>query len=633
MPALPTGLGAPRRLIVSFVLLLLLPAATVVWLGVQLLARDRGLESQQLRDRRESACDRLIASLQQALSATERKLTIPTDDDAVLVVLRHGAVEAFPKDRLLYYPTLPPGEAEPAEFNEGERIEFDVHDYLLAARMFRKLAASRNAAVRAGALLRSARNWKKAGNREEALLTYDQMAALHDVRIDGVPADLTARRARCALLQELGRAEELRDEARSLQADLLAARWVLDRGTFSEYLAEVEGWGGVDSKIAPSRKALADATEWLWQQQSATGGQSARKFGGVGVTMIWQVSGDAVKALVAGPQFQQREWFDGLRAQFDSRELQVALAGEDNQPLLGTIPANLSRTVRRGPLETKLPWTVLVSNGSAASAQFDSRRHFLVSGLAILVVLVILGGYFALRAMAREFAVGQLQSDFVSSVSHEFRTPLTSLRQFTDLLNEDADAPVEKRRSFYQAQARATERLQRLVESLLDFGRMEAGKHPYRRERLDAATLVRNVLGDFEREAAGKGFAVESTIADDSGAIDADPDAFGRALWNLLDNAVKYSGESRTIWVDVTRQNGSVAIRVRDRGLGIPQHEQSEIFRKFVRGGEARAQGIKGTGIGLAMVRHIIDGHDGTVRVESAQGEGSTFSILVPGRG
>src|SRR5580704_11323663 len=111
MPALPAWPGAPRRLIVSFFLLLLLPAATVVWLGVQLLERDRGLEAQQLRDRRESACDRLIASLQQALSATERKLTVPVDDDAVLVVFRHGAVEAYPFEvypsaRLLYYPEL-----------------------------------------------------------------------------------------------------------------------------------------------------------------------------------------------------------------------------------------------------------------------------------------------------------------------------------------------------------------------------------------------------------------------------------------------------------------------------------------------------------------------------------------------
>jgi signal transduction histidine kinase len=215
-------------------------------------------------------------------------------------------------------------------------------------------------------------------------------------------------------------------------------------------------------------------------------------------------------------------------------------------------------------------------------------------------------------------------------VSHEFRTPLTSLRQFTDLLNDDPDLPASKRRTFYQAQARATERLRRLVESLLDFGRMEAGARPYRLERLSIAPLVRGIVEDFRRDGAPDGFIVEASISDDSGAVDVDPDALARAVWNLLDNAVKYSGASRKVSVNVGAQDGSVAISVRDRGLGILRHEQDEIFKKFVRGTASRVHGIKGTGIGLAMVRHIVEAQAGTVRVESAPGEGSTFTIVLP---
>jgi signal transduction histidine kinase len=109
-----------------------------------------------------------------------------------------------------------------------------------------------------------------------------------------------------------------------------------------------------------------------------------------------------------------------------------------------------------------------------------------------------------------------------------------------------------------------------------------------------------------------------------------DPDAFARALWNLLDNAVKYSGSSRTVTVNAEVRDRSVSISVGDRGLGIPRHEHNEIFKKFVRGTASRAHGIKGTGIGLAMVRHIVQAHGGTVRVESAPGEGSTFTIVLP---
>lgn len=112
--------------------------------------------------------------------------------------------------------------------------------------------------------------------------------------------------------------------------------------------------------------------------------------------------------------------------------------------------------------------------------------------------------------------------------------------------------------------------------------------------------------------------------------MDADPEALTRALWNLLDNAVKYSGESRMIWVSAARRNGSVAISVQDHGLGIPGHEQAEIFRKFVRGAASRVNGIKGTGIGLTMVRQIVAAHGGQVKVESTPGEGSTFTIVIP---
>ena len=215
-------------------------------------------------------------------------------------------------------------------------------------------------------------------------------------------------------------------------------------------------------------------------------------------------------------------------------------------------------------------------------------------------------------------------------MSHEFRTPLTSLRQFTELLNDDPDQPVAKRRTFCQAQARATDRLRRLVESLLDFGRMEAGARPYRLERRATAPLVRGIVEDFRHEVAPDVCTVEASIADDCGAVDVDPEAFARALWNLLDNAVKYSGASPAVFVKVDVRDGVVAISVRDQGMGIPRDEQDEIFTKFVRGTASRAHGIKGTGIGLAMVRHIVEAHGGMVSVESAPGDGSTFTIVLP---
>jgi signal transduction histidine kinase len=286
-------------------------------------------------------------------------------------------------------------------------------------------------------------------------------------------------------------------------------------------------------------------------------------------------------------------------------------------------------TLRQSSTQTGLPWEVIVSSGDSASVGAN-RRLAIGIGLGFLVVLVIAGGYVMARAVSRELAVARLQSDFVASVSHEFRTPLTSLRQFTDLLNDVDDLPDEKRRHFYAAQSRATERLQRLVESVLDFRRMEAGTHPYQRRRMSLGPLVERVVADFRPEATARGVDVEYTPAGDDRTIDADPDALSLALWNLLDNALKYSGESRQVSVSTTAHNGSVEISVRDRGLGVPRDEQEDIFQQFVRGKDARIRGIKGTGIGLAMVKHIAQGHGGRVAVESAAGQGSTFTIVLP---
>ncbi len=643
------SIGASRRLILSFVLVLLVPAAAVVWLGVRLIEQDRTIASRQLQERRESAADRLIAGLEQAVSSTERRLDgesdavgIRPDDDAVLVTLRPDGIQAYPRD-LLYLPALPPGPPEPTEaFEEGEALEFRARDPGAAAANYRTLTASASAAVRAGALLRLARTLRKTGDANdanEALGVYADLTQIPDARLAGLPADLVARRARCDLLAELGRDAELGREARALQVDLLAAHWPIDQGTYQAYSAQIDRWIGAEPPGAGHRDALSDATAWVWRQWDDAdrgafpdAGRRALRFAGVGMTLLWQSSGDHLVVLVAGPRFQQREWFDRPLAAVDARGLRVALSDGEGQGVFGIVPTDASATEPRPAAVTQLPWSVFVSSADTR-ADLDAlatRRRLLFAGLALLVGLVLAGGYVIVRAVSREFAVARLQSDFVSAVSHEFRTPLTSLRQFTELLNDDPDQPAAKRRTFYQAQARATDRLRRLVESLLDFGRMEAGARPYRLERRDTAPLVRGIVDDFRRDVAPETFTVETSIADDCGAIDVDPEAFARALWNLLDNAVKYSGASPTVFVTVDVRESDVAISVRDRGMGIPRHEQDDIFTKFVRGAASRVHGIKGTGIGLAMVRQIVEAHEGTVSVESAPGDGSTFTIALP---
>jgi len=280
--------GAPRRLILSFTLVLLAPAAAVVWLGVRLVDEDRALASRQLRERRESAADRLVAGLAQALSASERRLVggsaalaFRPGDDAVMLTLGRDAVGAAPADRLLYRPALPALSSEPiVEFDAGESLEFRTQDYRAAGASYRALIASPSTAVRAGALLRLGRTMRKMDRPDEALAAYADLARLRDVAVSGLPADLVARRARCALLEETGRLPELRSEARALHADLMAAHWPLDRGTFLAYSEQTRRWGGADLPGDPAREALSAAAEWIWQQWTEAPVTNSRPPGG-----------------------------------------------------------------------------------------------------------------------------------------------------------------------------------------------------------------------------------------------------------------------------------------------------------------------------------------------------------------
>jgi two-component system phosphate regulon sensor histidine kinase PhoR len=294
-------------------------------------------------------------------------------------------------------------------------------------------------------------------------------------------------------------------------------------------------------------------------------------------------------------------------------------------------PAASAPTMRI-PSATDLPWTILVvyRNVKAEMNEFAGRRNLLLGVFALLAIVIATGTYMVARAIAREFAVMRLQSEFVSAVSHEFRTPLTSLRQLSEVLNEGRPLEEKRLRNYYQVLDRATRRLHKLVEGLLDFGRMEARSMVYRKRDLAPGEFLMSVVNEFQSEAADSGYPIETHMAQDLPGIHADPEALGSAVWNLLDNAVKYSPECRTIRAEVECEGTQVAIRVKDQGLGIPADEHSKIMRKFVRGAAAETMGIKGTGVGLAMVKHVVDAHGGTLRIESVPGKGSTFSILLP---
>jgi signal transduction histidine kinase len=637
----------PRNLTAAFLAVAAVSVVALIWLGVRLVAQDRALEAERLREKRESAADRVVAALDQALSADERSLAglslkapDPGTPGLALIVSEAGELRVLPAAGLPYYPvTAQPREAAPGAFRAAERLEFRDRDFDRAIEALRPLSLSHDPAVRAGAQLRLARNLRKAGRPEAALKVYGNLAGNGGVAVAGAPADLVARHAQCALLEDLGHREVMREEAGALRADLRAGRWHLDRDTYHYYVAQVRRWLGTGPEGSTEGEALAQAVDWLWRSwrsgymiEPGSSGRRSLGFDGTSATVLWNAAQDRWTALAADPGYQRTRWLEPAVGGVQDHGVRIAVLDAEGGLLHGQRSSDAASESARLASATGLPWTVVVADaGAEADLAFAQRRRLMMAGLAALALLVIAGSFLIGRAMSRELAVARLQSDFVSAVSHEFRTPLTSLTQFTEMLVENQGLPAETRRRYYEAQARATGRLSRLVESLLDFSRMEAGARPYRLEPLDAAELARVVVEEFRVEVADQGFSIECD-APAGAMVHADREALSQALWNLLDNAVKYAGSGRSVRVEV-KHGREVALRVRDRGPGIPASERKQVFRKFARGSAARVGHVKGTGIGLAMVRHIVEAHGGRVTLDSEPGSGSTFTIVLPARG
>jgi signal transduction histidine kinase len=256
------------------------------------------------------------------------------------------------------------------------------------------------------------------------------------------------------------------------------------------------------------------------------------------------------------------------------------------------------------------------------------RYNYIV--LAALSLLMAGGVYMAYRNMSREMNLARLKSDFVANVSHELRTPLALIRLYAETLELGRLTAKEKYQEYFRIIREESERLSALINNILDFSRIEAGRKEYEFKETDLGELVRTTLESYRFQIEQNGFAFEENIASDIPPVNVDREAIARSLLNLVNNALKYSKDQKYIGVSLYRANGSVNLEVRDRGIGIAPAEQEKIFEKFYRCGDPLVHNTKGSGLGLSLVRHIAQAHGGNVSVESAPQEGSKFTIALP---
>jgi signal transduction histidine kinase len=628
-----------RRLLLIFSITVLVPGLILGVLGLKALSQQRRDAETQVRETlrvmAENEGRRLELELkdwQQAIDELARsesedaarwparvREAIARPGSAVVLLGSREHVRRFPAKQPLYRltPELETVEDESsAGFLEAESFEVREKQFDRAIPLYQQLKSSAKPGERILALHGLARTFAQAGRTEDALRTYRLLEKEPPVRLGPVPSDLLARAQIVALEQESQRA----DEALRLYRGLVAGQWRLDSVMVAHYshLARQSIPRTEETLRLMAEEDLDLAVESFLESPS-----SLVAHGETAALAFWHSQPDA--AIVLGEPWLRAN----LVLAVNDKDFAAALFAPDGQLLVGDSTLNSEPaggyTLQSANFPLRLK--VWAKDPSTLYSGVNRQQNLYLAMLAVLVALLGFGGYFTIQTLKSELAVAQMKSDFVSTVSHEFRSPLAGINQLGEMLRDGRVEDETRRQEYYGMIVTETQRLRRLVENVLDFARMEDGRKQYRFEPVEPVAWLSDVAEDFQAQVAARGFAVEANIPKELPAIVADRETLTTAVHNLLDNAVKYSGGSHIVRLEARSSDDGLSISVCDRGVGIREEERSRIFEKFYRGGGDLARQVKGVGLGLNLVQHIVAAHGGTIDVDSREGEGSTFTI------
>lgn len=654
-------LRTSRRLFGVFGLFIVLPGALLAVFALRVLRQ----EGQIARQRAREDLERMAAEISRDLDSEFRRWTdmlgsaisskrrfasgvfpepigaaFAEPGGGVLLARTDHGLEVFPPGAILYVPSgfalnRTPLAREPSGFAASEALELGRNDYAGAAQAYRKLLVSADSISRPLVLQRLARTLRKAGRSDEAARIYRDLLGSARVWIGDLPSDLVARAELCSLASEIGNSEGSARTALDLFGELTMGTWLLDKPRYLYYSAAVRTWcRDLGAETGEFEKLTAVEESKLALSRAAEGfpdGLEGVIVGEEDTYLAFRSTGPPL-ALILSAGILGSKWWPSLLSG-RGEDLDAVLFAADGTPVFGEGPLDPSPfAVSRNLRIDGAQWLLRIwpSRPEAIYAGIAQRRTFLLAILGFVTAFLVFGAYMTVRIVRRELEIARLRADFVSTVSHEFRTPLTGIRQLGGMLLDGRVPDAEKQRGYFKMIVHESDRLTRLVENILDFSRMEEGRREYRFEPLDPSPWLRALAFEFAAEAPRGGPRIDAEIPEGLPGILADKEALGSAFRNLMDNAVKYSAETKTFWVAAGGQGGEVWVSVRDEGIGISDEDQKRIFDRFFRAGGEISKKVKGAGLGLSLVKHIVAAHGGTVECRSRIGEGSVFTIRIP---
>ena len=295
-----------------------------------------------------------------------------------------------------------------------------------------------------------------------------------------------------------------------------------------------------------------------------------------------------------------------------------------------TSKESLALTLRMFPL----PWKLLVSHPEIKALEKTARREIFFYGvlLTVIAALMLLGAVLIARDISRESETTRLKTEFVHNISHELKTPLTLIRLYGETLQRKENLTNEEKKECYEIITKESERLSNLINNVLDFSRIEMGRKEFDLKKGNLAEVIDDTLESYRYHLEKKGFAIHKEIARDLPEMNFDGEAIASVLINLLSNAMKFSPKEKEVTVKLFRDDGNAVLQVADKGIGISQKEIPKIFQRFYQAENKITSEAKGSGLGLTLVKHITEAHNGTIQVESEPGKGSSFTVRIPSR-
>lgn len=561
-------------------------------------------------------------------------------------------------------------------WKRAESAEFRTKNTSGAIDSYQKLEAEiADPGLKAFILSRVGRSFAKLGDASKSIDAYKKILEIcpPDLTVEGIPLAALAWFQIVDMSLDAGKMEESAEALLEFRRGILESRWPLTRSQFEYYTKAIAerfetladgfeaekrqkdfklSWDELDrlqeaqlSRLAILEDVRLKIVPRLGAKQTDPGGAAGEFFhisdsSSASLLLVshTRLNEKAAFGLILNPEVLAQKLLPPDPRKILLREgwhLQVAddsgkiVSGEDISSLASSLPR---LTFTGGFEENFPPWKINVfqTDLDPALRKYQLRRAIYISSVFIVVAALFFGGFLAIRGTAKELELAKLKSDFVSTVSHEFRTPLMSIRYLAELLQRGRVPDERRKQEYYETITGESERLGRLVENILDFSKIETGLKEYKKEETSIAALAGEVASRFRRQAALKDFKLETEIAENVPRIPVDKEAVSRALFNLLDNAVKYSGENPHVLLRVRPDADHIMIEIEDNGIGISRNDQQRIFDKFYRSEQAMEGNVKGSGIGLTLVDHIVKAHEGEVLLESDLGKGTKVTIQFP---